>query len=76
MDSLIADKRQELEHFSRNSNRTNVTLRINLGKDVKKDILLRFRNEVSRPTLLSGGKRWPLGKAEGGGTEASEMRSS
>jgi hypothetical protein len=72
MDSLTADKRQELEHSSMNYNRTNVTLRRNFREDVEIDILLRFRNVVSRPKPLSGCEPWTLNKTEERRTELHE----
>ncbi|KDR20082.1 hypothetical protein L798_05477 [Zootermopsis nevadensis] len=58
---LITDIRQdEMDTPLINYNRINKIIKRNFGRQMRKDILLRFHNIVSKPPLLYGSECWVL----------------
>jgi hypothetical protein len=55
-------------------NRLNETLKINFGKQIKKEIQLRFHNIVSKPALLYGSECWTLRQRDKSRINSSHMR--
>ena len=55
-------------------NRLNGTLKRNFGKQMRKEIQLRFHNIVSKPALLYGSECWTLRHRDKSRINSSQMR--
>jgi hypothetical protein len=55
-------------------NRLNGTLKRNFGKQMRKEIQLRFHNIVSKPALLHGSECWTLHQRDKSRINSSQMR--
>ena len=55
-------------------NRLNGTLKRNFGKQMRKEIQLRFHNIVSKPALLNGSECWTLRQRDKSRMNSSQMR--
>lgn len=67
---IIVEFGQPLIRYDNSS----ATLRRNFGKQMRKDIMVRFRNVVSKLALLYDSKCWTSGEADGQHVEAAQMK--
>jgi hypothetical protein len=56
-------------------NKLNVALRRNCGKQMRKDIQIRFHNVIAKPALLYGSECWTLRQKDRNRINSSQMKS-